>query len=1026
MSKSLQDIIKRRQQEEFVGRREQLAFFRRNLRYDPYNDRRRFIINVFGQGGVGKTWLLRCFRKLAEEAGYVSACTDESESDILEVMSRIAEQFEVQGHPLRLFAKRYRIYREQRKEIEADPERPQGFSALLGRTLARGGLGLARQVPVGGVIAGFVDEEVFTNLAEELVKYIAQKIGNKDEVQLMLEPVEILSPLFLTGLRKTAEKHHIALFFDTYEYTGNLLDSWLRRLLEGCYGDLPVDIVLGIIGRDELDRNNWVPYEGLLARLPLEPFTEEEAHDYLGRKSITDKRVAKVILHLSGRLPLLMATLTVEIPDDPAQVGDPSGEALERFFGWVKDPKRRQVTLDAALPRRLNRDVLAVLVEEEDAGTLFSWLKGMPFVEKRGNGWVYHNVVRAQVLRHKRHESPKRWVNLHRHLAEYYENLRDSLGLDKETGRKNETWQGHALEALYHRLCQTPQTQLPEALGGFLSALETRRTFAYHLASVINDAGEDSGSPFVQEWGQRLAKGLEYYEKTRYQEALKAFTTLPEEAGLGERWRAVAFAIRGEIYRRMSCHEEALADFSRALELDPDLSRATAGRGVIYYQMKCYEEALVDFDRTLETSPDMVWAIVSRAKVYMKMDRHKEALVDFDRAVKLSPDQAWVIANRGLAYQIGIERYDKALTDFSRSIELDPDLVWAIAARGIVHTLKRHFKEALTDLNRAIELDSDYALTIAARGDVYRHIRRYEEALADFDQALKLEPDQAWVIARRGQVYKVLDSNKEALTDLNQALKLKPDLAWAIACRGEVYMKMGHYEEALADCDRSITQKPNAWAIGIRGILHALAGRNQDALADFNWSIELPPDLDPDLAWVVAHRGETYCRMGCYEEALTDFDRAIELDSDLTWAITGRGATYLLMGYYDNALADFDQAIKQEPRNDRYLYGRGLTYWIIGRTSQFRSDIITAIQIVQQKCKNDHKNWDNLLNLALYYLLIGEAKEAEHLYQEACSASPHHTLLKAIYELDNFLALFPDHSHARVMRDLLQEYIQTG
>ena len=68
MVKSLQDILKCRQQEEFVGREEQLSFFHRNLRWEVDDPRRRFVINVSGQGGMGKTWLLRRFRKVAEEA----------------------------------------------------------------------------------------------------------------------------------------------------------------------------------------------------------------------------------------------------------------------------------------------------------------------------------------------------------------------------------------------------------------------------------------------------------------------------------------------------------------------------------------------------------------------------------------------------------------------------------------------------------------------------------------------------------------------------------------------------------------------------------------------------------------------------------------------------------------------------------------------------------------------------------------------------------------------------------------------
>ncbi len=45
--KSLQDILRDRQQEEFVGREEQLAFFRANLGYDK-DPRRRFVISISG------------------------------------------------------------------------------------------------------------------------------------------------------------------------------------------------------------------------------------------------------------------------------------------------------------------------------------------------------------------------------------------------------------------------------------------------------------------------------------------------------------------------------------------------------------------------------------------------------------------------------------------------------------------------------------------------------------------------------------------------------------------------------------------------------------------------------------------------------------------------------------------------------------------------------------------------------------------------------------------------------------------
>ena len=47
----------------------------------------------------------------------------------------------------------------------------------------------------------------------------------------------------------------------------------------------------------------------------------------------------------------------------------------------------------------------------------------------------------------------------------------------------------------------------------------------------------------------------------------------------------------------MARYEEALADFNRALKLQPDIALAIASRGETYRQLARYEEALADFDR---------------------------------------------------------------------------------------------------------------------------------------------------------------------------------------------------------------------------------------------------------------------------------------------------------------------------------------------------------------------------------------------------------------------------------------------
>ncbi len=135
---SLQDRIRQRQQSEFVGRDDQVTLFRRNFALPL--DERIYIFNIFGQGGVGKTWLLRRYREVAAGVNVLTVLTDDDQTDVLTTMDQIARELARQGYELRGFTERYRIYRQRRQELEGEPDAPIGFSSFFARTLIKGGL----------------------------------------------------------------------------------------------------------------------------------------------------------------------------------------------------------------------------------------------------------------------------------------------------------------------------------------------------------------------------------------------------------------------------------------------------------------------------------------------------------------------------------------------------------------------------------------------------------------------------------------------------------------------------------------------------------------------------------------------------------------------------------------------------------------------------------------------------------------------------------------------------------------------
>ncbi|MGB7439470.1 MAG: tetratricopeptide repeat protein [Coleofasciculaceae cyanobacterium] len=941
---SLKDIRDSRQKSAFVGREEPLKLFRDNLAL-PFDDpNRKFIFNIYGQGGVGKTTLLEYFRKIIGYKFAYHAYVDETKRSVPEVMAAIAEQFEQQGHKLKKFSDRYKLYRQCLEEIENAPEAPKGLAGLMGQTAVKVGLKLAHRTPAG-VVTDFVDEENVAKQAGEWFDFAYSKLRNKDEVQLVKQPLEVLTPLFLQGLHKSPEDFLIVLFFDTYERTEEFLDSWLRDLIDEKYGECPEKILLVIAGRQELDTNLWDENEGLIARLPLEPFTEQEALDFLKKKGITDEASIQVICQLSGRLPLLVATLAAGKPDNPSTVIDPTETAIERFLKWVEDDQKRQVALDASFPRTLNRDVLGILVGNEQAHQYFNWLIEKPFVSKHAEYWAYHSVVRPQMLRYQRTLSGQNWSSLHSKLANYYEILQNELELSEEKKYKDATWQKYALESLYHRLSESPHRYLKTALNGLVAAFKNSRTFARSWVETIEQVGEETGVAEVQRWAKKLLEGVTAYDEDCYETTIAMFDTLLKEVELEKQWRAAALNWRGYLYGQLKEDSKALPSLSEAILLMPKGAEYWLDRGLVYRSMERFQEAVADFNRAIELNPNYEEAIAHRGCTYQFMGCYQEAIADFDRAIELKPDFDFAIAFRGYSYRL-MESYQEALADFNRAIELDPDCKWTITNRGVTYKLMDSYQEALTDFNRVIELDPDYQYAFAERGKTYQFMERYQEALVDFNRAIELDPDDEWVIANRGYTYQFMECYQEAIADFNRAIELKPDDECAITNRGKIHLLMERYQEAIADFNRAI-------------------------------------ELKPDDEWVIANRGYHYLLTECYQEALADFNRAIELDSKNDWNLYSRSLVYKILDQSDKAQTDLATAIQlasddyqKNPQNWQNTFNLALYFLANGETEKAENLYRQTVKAAPLNNINDAKR-----DLADFLKVFPNSQEAKSMVE---------------------------------------------
>ncbi|MFI1148676.1 tetratricopeptide repeat protein [Streptomyces sp. NPDC020817] len=230
---SRQELIRRRRSSTFIGRHDEVAAFRDALRQSP-DEAPQFLFHVRGPAGVGKSTLVRQLETVAREGQAVTAYVDESVADVVETMEVISAQFAQQGVALKGFDKLLATYRQRRHEADAGMA-----TAAAGADAAAGGspapspssviasqLGLVGlgMLPGVGAFTGAVDPNQVAAGADRAKALLSTRLRSHGDVELVLSPLDALTPVFLEELGEVARKHPwIVLFFDTYERTGPML-----------------------------------------------------------------------------------------------------------------------------------------------------------------------------------------------------------------------------------------------------------------------------------------------------------------------------------------------------------------------------------------------------------------------------------------------------------------------------------------------------------------------------------------------------------------------------------------------------------------------------------------------------------------------------------------------------------------------------------------------------------------------------------------------------------------------------------
>lgn len=206
-------------------------------------------------------------------------------------------------------------------------------------------------------------------------------------------------------------------------------------------------------------------------------------------------------------------------------------------------------------------------------------------------------------------------------------------------------------------------------------------------------------------------------------------------------------------------------------------------RGSAYGDKQDYARAIADYSKALQLNPNYADAYYSRGTVYLRMNDNDRAIADISQTLRLNPNHAYAYYNRGLAYQNKAD-YTRAIADYDQAVRLNPGLGDA-------------YQHAAVALN--------------GRGDAYLKAGDYDRAIADYDRSIQLQPNSYWPYSHRGDAYRRKGDLDRAIADLDQALRLSPGLNEALTLRGLAYRAKGDPRAAKADFSSAANSAPTGY-----------------------------------------------------------------------------------------------------------------------------------------------------------------------------------------------------------------------
>ncbi|PNH34326.1 hypothetical protein BJF96_g2578 [Verticillium dahliae] len=283
---------------------------------------------------------------------------------------------------------------------------------------------------------------------------------------------------------------------------------------------------------------------------------------------------------------------------------------------------------------------------------------------------------------------------------------------------------------------------------------------------------------------------------------------LSEETGVGQ----LQLGLKAMEKKTGDGYEEARAAFDKALELG-DLGDHEAlaynMRGTFRCLLGKHDDAMADLTKSIELDPSLTQSYIKRASMNLELGAPEKAAEDFEKALEQNADDPDIYYHRAQLHFIKGE-FSDAAKDYQKSIDLDRDFIFSHIQLGVTQYKMGSIASSMSIFRRCIKNFKEVPDVYNYYGELLLDQGNFQEAVEKFDTAIEMEKktkpmamNVLPLINKALCLFQQKQDFTEAEKLCQKALIIDPECDIAVATMAQLLLQQGKVTEALKYFERA-------------------------------------------------------------------------------------------------------------------------------------------------------------------------------------------------------------------------------